>query len=261
MSREWFEFLRLRSRPEELNFPGIIGIGAARSGTTSLYHSLNSSDEIFMSPVKELSYFSNHYENWSVDDYKVFFSKQEEHHKYSGEISPHYLHSRLACERIANHIPNCKIVILLRNPVTRTISHFKHHYNFHKVPKIDRYFSLGLKMINTEQDLKFHHPVMNMRQSFYYDAVKMYLDTFPKDNVFIGTLDQMKANPLAFGNRLSDWLGVEVPIEREPKNKSTNIKGVGSLNPDIKSKLEELYSDDFEKTVNLLGISKEDLIV
>jgi len=261
VSREWFEFLRLRSRVDELKSPDIIGIGAARSGTTSLYHSLNSSDEIFMSPVKELSFFSNQYENWSIEDYKVFFSKQESHHKYSGEISPHYLHSRSACERIANHIPDCKIVILLRNPVSRTISHFKHHYEYHKVPTIDQYFSLGLKMIDTDENLKFHHPVMNMRQSFYYDAVKMYMDAFPRENLFIGTLDQMKNSPSEFGKKISDWLGVDLSIGRNAKNKSTNAKGVGSLSPKIKEKLEELYSDDFEKTMNLLGMSKEDFVV
>lgn len=261
MSREWFEFLRLRNRTDSLKFPEIIGIGAARSGTTSLYHALRNSKSIFMSPVKELSFFSHQYENWSLDDYKVFFSNREPTHKYSGEISPHYLHSKLACDRIAEHIPDCKIIIMLRDPVTRTISHFKHHYDYHKVPTIDGYFSLGLEMINTDKKLNFHHPVMNMRQSFYFDALKNYMDKFDKDNLFIGTLDQMKNNPENFGKEISEWLGVKVEIGKTVKNSSVNAKGVGSLNPKIKAKLESLYAEDFQKTVDLLGMSEDDFKV
>ena len=261
MSREWIDFLRLRGRAESFNLPGLIGVGAARSGTTTLYHTLKECDEIFMSPVKELSYFSHHFDDWSEEEYKVFFSGIETKHKYAGEITPHYLHSVESCERISKMIPDCKIIILLRNPVKRAISHFKKHYNYHKIEKIDTYFRKGIDMMGTNKPLRFHHPVMNLRQGFYYDAIKRYQNHFPKENIFIGTLDEMKGNPLEFGNRLSDWLDVEISFGDSAKNKSQKIPGIGSLSSKIKSQLEELYSDDFEKTMNLLGMSKEQLIV
>ena len=261
MAREWIEFLRLRNRAESFRFPGLIGVGAARSGTTSLYHALNNCDEIFMSPVKELSYFSHHFDHWSKDEYKVFFSGIETQHKYAGEVTPHYLHSVESCERISRLIPDCKIIILLRNPVNRAISHFKKHYDHHKIQKIDTYFRKGLDMIETDKSLRFHHPVMNIRQGFYYDSIKRYMEHFPEENIFIGTLDEMKGDPVEFGNRMSEWLNVEIVFGTDVKNKSQKIQGIGSLSPKIKSELEELYSDDFEKTVNLLGLSKEDVVV
>lgn len=214
-----------------------------------------------MSPVKELSYFSHHFDQWTEEEYKVFFSGIEPHHKYAGEITPHYLHSVESCERISRLIPDCKIIILLRNPVKRAISHFKKHYDHHNIPKIDTYFRKGLEMIDSKKSLRFHHPVMNLRQGFYYESIKRYQEHFPKENIFIGTLDEMKGDSVEFGNRLSDWLDVDINFGSVVKNKSQKIQGIGSLNTKIKSELEELYSDDFEKTLNLLGISKEDVVV
>jgi hypothetical protein len=39
--------------------PSFIVIGAARSGTTSVFQYLDAHPDIFMSPVKELNFFSN----------------------------------------------------------------------------------------------------------------------------------------------------------------------------------------------------------
>lgn len=261
VSREWVEFLRLRDRSNEFALPNLIGVGAARCGTTSLYHTLRQCDEIFMSPVKELSYFSHQFNKWTEEEYRVFFSGKKPEHKYVGEITPHYLHSEESCNRISELIPDCKIIILLRNPVKRAISHFKKHFEYHKIQKIDKYFRIGIDQINTDKQLKFHHPVMNLRQGFYFESINRYLGQFPRENLFIGTLDEMKGNTSEFGNKLSTWLGVNIEFETEAKNKSQKIPGIGSLTAKTKSRLEKLYSEDFNKTLNLLGLSKEDLQV
>ena len=41
------------------NKPNLFVVGAAKAGSTSLYHILNSQESIFMSPIKEVHYFSN----------------------------------------------------------------------------------------------------------------------------------------------------------------------------------------------------------
>ena len=102
---------------------------------------------------------------------------------------------------------------------------------------------------------------MNLRQGFYFESINRYLEQFPRENLFIGTLDEMKGNTTEFGKKLSSWLGVNIEFETEAKNKSQKIPGIGSLTAKTKSRLDELYSDDFNKTLNLLGLSKEDLKV
>ena len=60
-------------------------MGAAKSGTTALYHFLNLHPEIFLSPIKEPHYFqkildfsnfSNNYRKRNYFDLKKYFAKE-----------------------------------------------------------------------------------------------------------------------------------------------------------------------------------------
>ncbi len=130
-----------------MNFPNLFIIGAAKSGTTSLYQVLGSHPEVFMSPRKEPHYLAIQEGGFvSFDGYKNTMSSIRTHplpvHTESGyrklfeevdqepirgEASPLYLYSKYAPERIAQRSPNAHIVVLLRHPVDRAYSQFLHH--------------------------------------------------------------------------------------------------------------------------------------
>ena len=97
--------------------PGFIIIGAARSGTTSLYQYMDAHPEIYLSPVKELNFFSNE-KYWSKGFawYESKFSGARNSHRISGEISPSYSKAPFTedvVQRIYEYSPEIKLIYIV----------------------------------------------------------------------------------------------------------------------------------------------------
>ena len=108
--------------------PNFLCIGAERSGTTWLYEVLKIHPEVYLYPyIKEINFFSEHYQkglNW----YKQFFNgSRKSSYKAIGDISPQYFHEKEAASRIAQDLPNIRLILFLRNPVNRAFSEYKIH--------------------------------------------------------------------------------------------------------------------------------------
>jgi len=126
-----------------MTIPNFLIIGAAKSGTTSLYHALKQHPKIFMSPVKEPNFFALeggelNYPQGTVDPRylaQCITTKEEYNQQFEGvsneiavgEASPIYLYHPQAPVRIKNCLPNVKIIVILRNPIERAYSNFLHH--------------------------------------------------------------------------------------------------------------------------------------
>lgn len=109
--------------------PTFLIIGAQKAGTTSLHRYLGSHPEVFVSAVKEVRFFSSD-ENWErgVDWYEGHFAGAE-NALAAGEASPFYTMYPLVSgvpERIAQVIPDVRLVYLIRDPVARMRSQYIH---------------------------------------------------------------------------------------------------------------------------------------
>jgi len=106
-----------------MTLPNLIGIGVPRAGTTWLYQLLASHPDVYMSPTKEIHFFDWHYskgEKW----YRQFFKGAGREVNVIGEYTPHYLYYPGVPERIAAMPSINKLMVMLRNPVDRTFSHY-----------------------------------------------------------------------------------------------------------------------------------------
>jgi len=111
------------------NLPSFIVIGAAKSGTTTLYQHLKAHPDIFMPDFKEPHYFVSQQKlNFKViaseDDYRRLFCRSG--HALSGEASTGYLYFPEAAQKIKQLIPECKIIALVRDPSARAFSMWGH---------------------------------------------------------------------------------------------------------------------------------------
>src|ERR1051325_186535 len=110
--------------------PNFFIVGAARSGTTSLYEYLSQAHSIYMSPIKEPHFFapnarSSQYSRVIRDWYE--YLKLFDHVKNEiaiGEASPSYLWDHESPTFIQRTIPQARIIILLRDPIKRAFSHY-----------------------------------------------------------------------------------------------------------------------------------------
>jgi len=109
--------------------PNFLIVGAAKAGTTSLYHYFRQHPDVYMSPVKEPRYFWH--EGRAVgrvpvatrQAYERLFSGATSE-RALGEASPQYLHSPSGPDRIAADVADAKIIVSLRNPADRAYSSY-----------------------------------------------------------------------------------------------------------------------------------------
>jgi len=161
-------------------WPNFFIVGAAKSGSTSLYEYLNQTPGIYMSPVKEPHFFvSKEFASrfdWVTMNKKKYLTlfKNASNEIAIGEASPSYLRDPQAANLIHNTVPNAKIIIILRDPVERAFSAYlmwglgiaaKHSFK---------------KVIKEELDSRGR---TILEPSFYYDNVKRYIDIFGREQV------------------------------------------------------------------------------
>lgn len=108
-------------------YPNFIGVGARKAGTTWLSECLREHPEIFMSTPKEISYFGSKYQRRSrTEDWYFSHFENPQNCKVIGEFSPSYLANEDAANRIFSDLGQIKIIVVLRNPVERFLSDYKH---------------------------------------------------------------------------------------------------------------------------------------
>ena len=114
--------------------PDFLVIGGQRCGTDSMFKDLGLHACVIPATRKEVSYFTRNFglgEAW----YRTHFptrarvavrGRRLRAPVRSFEATPDYLFHPLAAERAAQLVPHAKLIVLLRDPVERAYSHYRH---------------------------------------------------------------------------------------------------------------------------------------
>src|SRR5690348_1015601 len=129
----WEKVYRGITSPLRL-LPDFLIIGTQRGGTTSLYHYLQAHPCIGPASTKEVHFFDMRFHKglaWyrghfpsRIDQYAV--EQAHGHSLVTGEATALYLFHPHAPKRVAEALPSVKLIVLLRNPVNRALSHYYH---------------------------------------------------------------------------------------------------------------------------------------
>jgi hypothetical protein len=114
--------------------PTFFVIGAAKAGTTSLHFYLDQHPQIQMSSVKEPHFFAGPendipFPPERIDDRDEYERLFDPAFEVRGEASPSYTNAprrRGVPARIKELVPHAKLVYMVRDPVERTVSHYRH---------------------------------------------------------------------------------------------------------------------------------------
>lgn len=104
--------------------PHFVIIGAQRCGTTSLYEYLIRHPQVSRPLLKEVQFFSLHYQ-WGLRWYRSCFPRVPAD-KQTFEASPYYVFDPDVPARVAAALPDTRFVLLIRDPVKRAHSHYQH---------------------------------------------------------------------------------------------------------------------------------------
>jgi hypothetical protein len=109
--------------------PTFVILGAAKSGTTSLFGALKRHPDVCLPRVKEINYFSAYFEKgpgWYRRQFPLRW-KAVNASAVTGDASPAYLGVPECAARIHAHFgADIRLVAILRDPVERAWSHYWH---------------------------------------------------------------------------------------------------------------------------------------
>jgi hypothetical protein len=199
--------------------PNFLIVGAAKSGTTSLYRYLRQHPDIFMPEWKELSFFIGDpfgplHRVKSPQYYQRAFAKAA-HQTAVGEASTSYLFDDAAPKIIKEKLGTIKIIILLRDPVAMSYSLYNHQLR--REGETIESFEDALKkeeVRRTDSEFRkkcygWHANYYYYQRALYYNQVNRYLDTFGKDNVLTILFEELAGETLSVVQNTYRFLGVE----------------------------------------------------
>jgi hypothetical protein len=173
--------------------PGFFIGGAMKSGTSTLHYLLDRHPDAYL-PKRELHFFSMddvgqhpelagrsaatwvrpHYERdfdtnlaWYAGHFAAAGPEQ-----LTGEHATVYLSSPRAAARIADMLPDARLIFLLRDPVQRALSHYWHMVRS------------GRAIHGFEKTLRVA-PHTILTRSFYREGLEHYLRYFPRDHILV----------------------------------------------------------------------------
>jgi len=226
-------------------------IGAQKSGTSSLYYYLEEHPNISVSIKKELHFWSLHYEK-GQDWYRSHFLPIPEGEFWqTGEASPTYLDSPETPERMYREFPDMKLIVLLRNPVSRAISHYHHWVRLKKE-------SRPLDIALTEQlaEIPDWDDVISLRNHYiargcYVKFLEKWLRFFPREQMLIISSELFQEHPSDIVQTVHSFL--EIPRKPLENLEYYNVGEYNFENPSLKSQLQDFYApynQDLEKLLD-----------
>jgi hypothetical protein len=201
-----------------IRLPNFLIVGASRCGTTSLYHYLKEHPDVFMSRIKEPSFFLAQFnpvpEKGIGDDKKKYYQDFDEYcrlfekagkSKAIGEASTENLyHSEKAIPYIQQYLGNPKIIISLRNPVERAFSAYTYLLSENREFLS---FEEGLEQEEKRRRDGWRQIWFYQDAGFYFRRVKAYLENF--GDVKICLFDDLKKTPVSLVQDIFRFLGVD----------------------------------------------------
>lgn len=235
-----------------------IGVGAEKAGTTWIADCLREHPEVYIPKVKEIFFFNDYDPHFlSIKNYRYkrgvkWYARQFNggSYKKSGEISPTYLYSRITAERIKKNFPGVKIIVVLREPVSRAFSQYIHD-----------------KRLGVIKDITFNEAVRMYRnyleKGYYYYHLNNYFKLFDRNNILVMFHQDLLEKPKKSVNKIYKFLKLK-DTKFLPKsfNKKKNIAGraryplLNYAMMQLDYLLREKRMDFVLKTVDSLGLRK-----
>jgi hypothetical protein len=184
--------------------PNFLHLGPSKSGSTWLHEVLIGHPQVYLSQAKDL-YFFNRYYDRGPGWYRAQFRGAQREHKIIGEVCPDYL----ACPEAPERIHAClgtdvRLMVTLREPVSRALSSYLYLRKHGEAAATFR------ETTKTSPEL--------LEEGRYTTHLRSYLRYFSRESLYIAVFDDLEADPQAFLDGVTDWLGVaRLPLSPEQR--------------------------------------------
>ena len=248
--------------------PDFLILGAQKGGTTALYAYLREHPAIVGPPWKEVSFFDRHFwrgESW----YRGHFPNQLYLRRMRGrvgvapvvgEASPSYLFHPLAPERVAQLVPTAQLIVLVRNPIDRALSHFHHEVALGREPLA---FEQALaqeegRMAGEVERLRdpryFSHAWWNytyVSRGRYAEQLERWLEHFPREQLLVVPSEDLLDRPNEAYAQVLEFLGA--PSHELSSYPRIFTRDYSEMAPETRATLRDVFAEPNRRLYELLG--------
>lgn len=188
--------------------PGVVILGAQKSGTSSLHNYLTQHPGVIAPLRKEVHFFDLNYargEQW----YRAHFGRIGAA-GLNLDSSPYYLFHPAVPQRLRALLPDAKLVVLLRDPVRRAYSHYWHERDKGRetlgfeaaiAAEPGRIEAAQARLADgTLQRSHEHQHFSYLARGRYAEQLERWFGVFPRDRFLVLRFEDMVKDPLAVLN-------------------------------------------------------------
>ena len=181
--------------------PDFMLIGAMKSGTTTLHAHLTRHPDVYLCEPKEPGFFSRD-ERYAcgIESYRELF-RPARPRQLCGEAStcytrwPHYAD---VAPRIAEHVPDARFLFIMRDPVERSYSHYRH--------LCEEWAAAGKDIPSFSEAIEVAPEIVDA--SLYCAQLQRFLSHFSRDRFHLLTLEELRERPAEVLAGVQSFLGV-----------------------------------------------------
>jgi Sulfotransferase domain len=263
--------------------PAFLIIGAQRAGTTTLYTYLRRHPDVtgprWADPVvswsKELHFFDENY--WrGVEWYRKFFPLEARQRLMRrlgrdlvpGEGTPYYMFHPAVPARVAETIPDVRLIALLRNPVERAYSHYqlmarsgREKLSFEEALEAEPQRLAGLEEVLMEERPQVgeggwrrhqhHRHRAYVGRGLYADQLERWLAHFPREQLLVLRSEDFLARPDETYAQVFEFLGLRPWQVRDYE--ARNTASYAPIDPELRARLEARFAEPNARLARLLG--------
>lgn len=246
--------------------PSFLVVGAQRCGTTTLYRLLSEHPQV-VRPIaaKGIGFFDLNHDR-GMRWYRGHFPVERLARARNGpgavtfESSGYYCFHPAAAQRIRTDLPGVRVVMMVRDPVERAWSAYKHERarGFESL-SFSEALSAEPDRLRGEEDRlladpryrsEHHRHHAYLGRGRYAEQVERLRDELGGGSVLVVDADRFFAEPVAEFDRITDWLGLARSSPEAVKQWNARP---GDLDPGIRSELEAYFEPHDRRLAELVG--------
>jgi hypothetical protein len=252
--------------------PEFFVIGAAKSGTTTLYGWMSEHPVIGPASKKEVHYFDLNF--WRGRDwYRSHFPLEadsetcvRDHGRplITGEASPTYISHEWAPARLAKALPRAKLIVVFRNPVERAYSQFQ----MSRREGVEPLESFAEALAVEEERLRPHLERLRadpyyygwsigcwsyLFRSEYANQVARWLTLFPREQFHFLSTEELESDPQRALDGIYEYLDLP-PYVNKGLDRLNTAPSYESMDPKVRADLVEYFRPRNERLYELVGI-------
>ena len=253
--RQWAALPTASRRP----LPDFLVVGGQRCGTTSLYRYLDQHPSVlFPRLTKGTHWFDEEYhrsEAWYRSNFPLDRVRAQRREETGGpvvvgEACPYYLFHPVVPERIATHLPEVKVVAILRDPVARAWSAYHHEYRrgfetlgFEEALEAEEERLAGadatLRSGATRHFSHQHHGYV--ARGRYAEQLERLWAHIDRDRCLVLYSADLERDPSTTMQQVHRFLGI--PVRPTPSTDRWNRQDTNELRPSLQTRLAAAFED------------------